>query len=867
MTRRLPILLLCVAATAAGTARANAAWRPETPLALWKDAPAAAAPGARTNALGAAFCADTGLVPAAGPFTASALLRVDGFAAMPERMEWRNGMALCCSSGYYDGFRLLLHDTSEFRPVFEIGRPQGAISIESPAGLSTGAWHHVAIAWEPCGNPATNGTAWLWIDGQPAAVSAPVFPAPILRGEPLKAGYVDFGVGALRGAVASVALAPRALSRDEVAAAFAEAARALPDAPPELLREAALALDPPSAPPPEATDASALFEAFADDFPAPTRDQLLSLALWRWKESMLDDKAGNRRILRPDDCDDDAAGAIERAVAELAAAGGGMLLLDPGVYPVRRAIELRGEAASGVEIRGAAPGTTLDGSAAIPRAAFSPIDDPALLARLPSDAARHAVLSAPSPSGMVSPSPCGVGVPGPRRGVLLFADGTNELALARWPDDGWAQAAANPATGRLTLTNAPALPVGAEAFAQGWWRFDWAEATLPVRADGDGALELLSAHCYGLGEAPRAALLGTPELLSRPGEWCLADGRLLLWPPEGGFEEVRVPMLDEPLLRIEGAAGVRIAHLALRGTAGDALRAHAATNIELLSVCVEGVGGAGADLDGCDGAFVHKCRFARTGHGGLRLSSGSREPGRAPRAGGGVVHDCVFSRNARLALCYQPGVLLEGCGGLVAGCSFEDQPSSAIRLEGNDHAVAGCAFRRCVLASDDQGAIDLWGDPTYRGNVIAFNLFEDIGADGMHACGRAAVRLDDLISGTDIYGNLFRRAARGNFGAVQVHGGQHNRIFANVFEDCALATSFDPWGAERWLAKLDEPEFRGKCAGRADDPAWLRRYPELAHLRDEPDRNLAAGNLLVRCGRAFRRKTALLRAFWNRDAD
>ena len=100
-----------------------------------------------------------------------------------------------------------------------------------------------------------------------------------------------------------------------------------------------------------------------------------------------------------------------------------------------------------------------------------------------------------------------------------------------------------------------------------------------------------------------------------------------------------------------------------------------------------------------------------------------------------------------------------------------------------------------------------------------------------------------------------------------MHGGQHNRIFANVFEDCALATSFDPWGAERWLAKLDEPEFRGKCAGRADDPAWLRRYPELAHLRDEPDRNLAAGNLLVRCGRPFRRKTALLRAFWNRDAD
>ena len=552
-------------------------------------------------------------------------------------------------------------------------------------------------------------------------------------------------------------------------------------------------------------------------------------------------------------------------MAERAAAGGGKLVLAPGVYSVRRTIELRGAAAQGVHVFG--PGAVLDGSAAIPRAAFAPIDDPALLARLASGETRRAILVAPAPAGRVAPASCGVGVPGPRRGVLLFADGTNELALARWPDEGWGRGAADPATGRFTLTNAPPLPVGAEALAQGWWRFDWADATLPARAAGGGAFELLSAHGYGLGEAPRVALLGAPELLSRPGEWCLADGRLLLWPSEGGFEEVRVPVLDEPLLRIEGAGGVRIEGLSLRGTAGDALRAHAATNLELLAVRVEGVGGTGADLDGCDGAFVHDCRFARTGHGGLRLSCGSREPGRAPRAGGGVVHDCTFSRNARLALCYQPGVMLEGCGGLVAECSFEDQPSSAIRLEGNDHVVAGCAFRHCVLESDDQGAIDTWGDPTYRGNVIAFNLFEDVGAGGTHACGRAAVRLDDLISGTEIYGNLFRRAARGNFGAVQVHGGQHNRIFANVFEDCALAMSFDPWGAERWLAKLAEPEFRDKCAGRADNPAWLRRYPELARLRDEPDRNLAAGNLFVRCGRPFRRKTALLRAFWNRDAD
>lgn len=853
-------LLFALCAFAAG---ASAAWRPEEPLELWEDGSVAAAPGARTNALGAAFSADTGFVPEAGAFTASALLRVDDFAPMPERMEWRNGMAFCCGSGYYDGFRLFFHDASEFRPVFEIGRPQGAVSVEGPVGLSTGAWHHVAVAWEPSGDPATNGTMSLFVDGRRAAVSPPDRPAPILRGESIKAGYVDFGVGALRGAVAAVSFEPRALSREEIAALFCDMAAALAGENPLLAAECRIARDGLPALPPDATDAAALLNACMAD---PAFDGLAPEPVpVRIEPATIRPRSNVVRCLTVEDCGDDPAGAIERAVAELAAAGGGTLSLDPGVYPVRRTIELRGSAASGVHVLG--HGAVLDGSAAIPRAAFAPLGDSAVRLRLTTVEACDEVLSAPAPAGMVAPTPCGVGTAGPRRGVLLFADGTNELALARSPRKGWVEAEADPATGRFVVRGWPCLPVGEEALAQGWWRYDWADATLPVRAEEDEAFALLSPHGYGLAERPRVALLGAPELLSRPGEWCLADGRLLLWPPEGGFEEVRVPVLDGPLLRIEGAGGVRIEGLSLRGTAGDALRAHAATNLELLSVSVSGVGGAGFDLDGCDGAFVHKCRVERTGHGGLRLAAGSRESGRAPRPGWAMVADCVFSRNARLALCYQPGVLLEGCGGLVAGCSFEDQPSSAIRLEGNDHAVAGCAFRRCVLESDDQGAIDTWGDPTYRGNVIAFNLFEDVGADGMHACGRAAVRLDDLISGTQIYGNLFRRASRGNFGAVQVHGGQHNRIFANAFEDCGIGISFDPWGAERWRETLESDEIAPKLRGRADDPAWRRYCPDLERLRDEPDANLAAGNLFVRCSRAFRRKIAAVRAFCNRDAD
>ena len=220
----------------------------------------------------------TDFVPAGGAFTAAALLRVDGYAPIPERMEWRNGMALCCGSGYYDGFRLLFHDESEFRPVFEIGRPQGAVALEASSGISTGVWHHVAISWEPAVPSATNGTARLWVDGQIAAVSAPDIPAPILRGEPLKTGYVDFGVGALNGEVAAVSLEPRSLSQSKVAAVFWYMARKLPSVTPILLRESELALRPPSASPPDATDASALLESVTNAIPdVKSRAELLAV--------------------------------------------------------------------------------------------------------------------------------------------------------------------------------------------------------------------------------------------------------------------------------------------------------------------------------------------------------------------------------------------------------------------------------------------------------------------------------------------------------------------------------------------------------------------------------------------------------------
>jgi hypothetical protein len=174
--------------------------------------------------------------------------------------------------------------------------------------------------------------------------------------------------------------------------------------------------------------------------------------------------------------------------------------------------------------------------------------------------------------------------------------------------------------------------------------------------------------------------------------------------------------------------------------------------------------------------------------------------------------------------------------------------SSAMRVEGNDHLVEFNEVHHVVLESDDQGGVDVFGNPTYRGVVYRHNFFHDIGSG--RSCGSAGIRLDDAISGTLIYGNVFWRCADGHFGGVQIHGGKDNIVDNNLFVDCKQAISFSPWGQKRWEQFLGEPMAAGALK-QVDitQPPYSTRYPELAALRENADANHIWRNLAVRCGK------------------
>jgi hypothetical protein len=139
----------------------------------------------------------------------------------------------------------------------------------------------------------------------------------------------------------------------------------------------------------------------------------------------------------------------------------------------------------------------------------------------------------------------------------------------------------------------------------------------------------------------------------------------------------------------------------------------------------------------------------------------------------------------------------------------------------------------------------MWGNPLFRSVVFRWNRWSDI--RGGTICGAAGIRLDDMISGVSIYGNVFERCGAVLFGAVQIHGGKENLVDNNVFLDCFAGISFSRWGSKRWVEMIQP------FLAQAADAGYLARWPELARLKDEPDVNFISRNVFARC------KDALIR--------
>jgi hypothetical protein len=513
---------------------------------------------------------------------------------------------------------------------------------------------------------------------------------------------------------------------------------------------------------------------------------------------------------------------------------------------------------------------------------WKPVTDPGVLERLDAKArgqVRQCDLRALGISDFGEMKSRGFARPTTTAHVELFFAG-RPMTLARWPNEGGsapiagfpeATAQGDEHGGKIGRLEDGFQYAGdrprrwkdtRDLWVHGYWAWDWANSYERV-ASLDRERRLVKTApphgLYGFRKGQRFHFLNVLEELDQPGEWFLdrGTGMLYFWPPEAasgrdgetakgrdgerargrtgegvreglveasaqpGSAEVVLSLLEQPLLRLTDVADVTFRGLIFEATRGTAVEIRGGASNRIAGCLIRNIGNYGVTIEGGTGHGVAGCDVLDTGDGGVSLTGGDRM---TLAAGGHFVENCHFQRQGRWSKCYVPAVLMNGVGLRAAHNLIHDHPHCAILFNGNDHLIEFNEIHHIALETGDVGAIYTGRDYTYRGNRIRHNFIHHTGGVGMGSMG---VYMDDCVSGTEVYGNVFYKV----HWAMFIGGGRDHRVEKNLFVECDPAVRVDGRGLDRspvWLNMVND-YMRGRLAA-VPAALYRERYPAIRDL-------------------------------------
>ncbi len=483
---------------------------------------------------------------------------------------------------------------------------------------------------------------------------------------------------------------------------------------------------------------------------------------------------------------------------------------------------------------------------------FTPVSNATELERLDKNARRHVLQLNVDKLGITNLGEMksrGFGRPRVTAHCELFFD-HRPMTLARWPNEGkFAEIAGYPANsdhndehgGKLGDLADGFLYTGdrprhwqdtSDLWVHGYWAYDWANSYEKV-ASLDVEQRLVKTApphgIYGFRKGQRFYFLNVLEELDEPGEWFLdrKSGVLYFWPPDqagsagGEAHKVVLSLLEDSLVRLTDVSHVTFRGLAFEATRGNGIEIRGGQGIRIAGCLIRDIGNSGVVIEDGSAHGVMSCDIFDTGDGGVELTGGDR---RRLRAGGHFVENCHFQRQGRWSKCYVPAVAMTGVGLRASHNLIHDHPHCAILFWGNDHLIEFNEIHQIALETGDVGAIYSGRDYTFRGNKIRHNFIHHTGGVGMGSMG---VYMDDCVSGTEVFGNVFYKV----HWAMFIGGGRDHRVENNLFMDCDPAVRVDGRGLDKsavWHSMVDET-MRKRLA---EVPVGLyrERYPEMKSL-------------------------------------
>ena len=485
---------------------------------------------------------------------------------------------------------------------------------------------------------------------------------------------------------------------------------------------------------------------------------------------------------------------------------------------------------------------------------WKPVTDPAVLNRLDESARGKALQADLRAQGITN-----FGQVTTDRLELFFQ--YKPMTLARWPNEGFVRIVdivekdghqihgiQGSKVGKFIYEgDRPKRWVGEkDVWVHGYWFWDWSDQRQKVQSI-DIEKRIISVappyHGYGYRKGQWFYALNLLTELDAPGEWYLdrETGILYFYPPTPIEKGKAVVSIIPTLVTMKETSHVTLRGFTMEAARGTAIIVGGGTQSQIVGCTIRNVGSLAVRVDGGTQNAVIGCDIYATGDGGIVLSGGDRKTltPAGHLAENNHVHD--YGRWNRM---YTPAISLNGVGNRAAHNLVHDAPHQAIAFSGNDHLMEFNEIHNVCTESNDAGAIYSGRDWTWRGTVIRYNYFHHI--TGFEGRGCVGVYLDDMLCGTEIYGNVFYQVTRAAF----IGGGRDCTIENNIFVDCKPAVHVDAralgWAGYHAQMWIQEGKEKGTLSGTLyDKPPYSTKYPKLPNILNE-DAAAPRGNVIAR---------------------
>jgi len=388
----------------------------------------------------------------------------------------------------------------------------------------------------------------------------------------------------------------------------------------------------------------------------------------------------------------------------------------------------------------------------------------------------------------------------------------------------------------------------------GYFYWDWADASSQILRVEPRLRRIFMKHPshYGVRKDAPIRFVNVLEELDYPGEYYIDREKMMLYIyplDDDNAPRITISMDEYPLIDGNEVEYVTIEGITFECTKSDAIKING-NNCSIMNCTIRNVFSSAIQMNGHDNV-IYGCDISHTGGSGIAVNGGDRK---TLTHGNNVIENNFIHDWSEVKSTYTPGISTNGCGNIISHNELCNAPHMAIGYSGNEHIIEYNYMHEVVLHSADAGAVYSGRDWTMYGNVMRYNVLENVGSDEFKPCG---IYWDDTLAGQTAYGNLLINV-RGN--GFLVGGGRDNTVVNNIILNSDIPIHFDARARDAitkngWYTSGRDKNcgtWQGLASFRKNSEAFAQKYPQVMDIHndfdniDDPNFCMNPSNALVK---------------------